>query len=207
MKKKTLLTLLLMAGMNSFAQKSGIIFGVTDGHLGQYSGYSYYMETANTPYNLESKWSPRIGFNLGYQFTFPLSHTFWFDTSVLGKATQGEIRSFFLEQKKAFPFSDKEWIWGLALNGTINCRIASGLYAGLGIEPTSYFKTDNLNGNDYKQVLDFPAVLTLGYGFRNGMKLSACYKHGFKSLYSNTYLNNTRNNQELGITVFLPMGK
>ena len=38
--KKTILSMLfLLAGIGCFAQKSGIIIGVTDGHLGKYSGY------------------------------------------------------------------------------------------------------------------------------------------------------------------------
>ena len=40
--KKTILSMLfLLAGIGCFAQKSGIIIGVTDGHLGKYSGYAY----------------------------------------------------------------------------------------------------------------------------------------------------------------------
>ena len=38
--KKTILSMLfLLAGIGCFAQKSGIFIGVTDGHLGKYSGY------------------------------------------------------------------------------------------------------------------------------------------------------------------------
>ena len=40
--KKTILSMLfLLAGIGCFAQKSGIIIGVTNGHLGKYSGYAY----------------------------------------------------------------------------------------------------------------------------------------------------------------------
>ena len=78
-----------------------------------------------------------------------------------------------------FPGLTRHGYGGLALNGSINYRICSGLYAGIGIEPTGYFKTDKLKENLEGQVFDFPIVLTLGYEFKNGMKLSASYKHGF----------------------------
>ena len=69
---------------------------------------------------------------------------------------------------------------GTCFERSINYRICSGLYAGIGIEPTGYFETDKLKENLEGQVFDFPIVLTLGYEFKNGMKLSASYKHGFK---------------------------
>ena len=70
------------------------------------------------------------------------------------------------EWNNVIPRSDKAWIWGLALNGSINYRICSGLYAGIGIEPTGYFKTDKLKENLKGQIFDFPVVLTLGYELR-----------------------------------------
>lgn len=42
--KKTILSMLfLVTEIGCFAQKSGVIISVTDGHLGKYSGYSYYL--------------------------------------------------------------------------------------------------------------------------------------------------------------------
>ena len=175
--KKTILSMLfLLAGIGCFAQKSGIIIGVTDGHLGKYSGYAYMSTgTANNSSYPETRWTPGVGFNLGYQFGFDLSNRFWIDASILGKAVQGKAESFDLNGNNVVPWSDKAWIWGLALNGSINYRICSGLYAGIGIEPTGYFKTDKLKENLEGRVFDFPIVLTLGYEFKNGMKLSASY--------------------------------
>ena len=44
--KKTILSMLfLVTEIGCFAQKSGVIISVTDGHLGKYSGYSYYLST------------------------------------------------------------------------------------------------------------------------------------------------------------------
>ena len=73
--KKTILSMLfLLAGIGCFAQKSGIIIGVTDGHLGKYSGYAYMSTgTANNSSYPETRWTPGVGFNLGYQFGFDLS--------------------------------------------------------------------------------------------------------------------------------------
>ena len=129
------------------------------------------------------------------------------DASILGKAVQGKAESFDLNGNNVVPWSDKAWIWGLALNGSINYRICSGLYAGIGIEPTGYFKTDKLKENLKGQVFDFPVVLTLGYEFNNGMKLSASYKHGFKPLYDNAFASNTKNNKEFGMSLYVPMFK
>ena len=172
--------LFLLAGIGCFAQKSGIIIGVTDGHLGKYSGYAYMSTgTANNSSYPETRWTPGVGFNLGYQFGFDLSNRFWIDASILG----------------------------IALNGSINYRICSWLYAGIGIEPTGYFKTDKLKENLEGRVFDFPIVLTLGYEFKNGMKLSASYKHGFKPLYDNAFASNTKNNKEFGISLYVPMFK
>ena len=72
--KKTILSMLfLLAGIGCFAQKSGIIIGVTDGHLGKYSGYAYMSTgTANNSSYPETRWTPGVGFNLGYQFGFDL---------------------------------------------------------------------------------------------------------------------------------------
>ena len=126
---------------------------------------------------------------------------------ILGKAVQGKAESFDLNGNNVVPWSDKAWIWGLALNGSINYRICSGLYAGIGIEPTGYFKTDKLKENLEGRVFDFPIVLTLGYEFKNGMKLSASYKHGFKPLYDNAFASNTKNNKEFGISLYVPMFK
>ena len=88
--KKTILSMLfLLAGIGCFAQKSGIIIGVTDGHLGKYSGYAYMSTgTANNSSYPETRWTPGVGFNLGYQFGFDLSNRFWIDASILGKAVQ-----------------------------------------------------------------------------------------------------------------------
>ena len=154
-----------------------------------------------------TRWIPGVGFNLGYQFGFDLSNRFWIDASILGKAVQGKAESFDLNGNNVVPWSDKAWIWGLALNGSINYRICSGLYAGIGIEPTGYFKTDKLKENLEGRVFDFPIVLTLGYEFKNGMKLSASYKHGFKPLYDNAFASNTKNNKEFGISLYVPMFK
>ena len=112
-----------------------------------------------------------------------------------------------IDGNKVKPWTDKGWIWGASLNGTVNYRIYSGLYAGLGIEPTYYLKTDRLRGNSNRQVLDFPLVLTLGYEFRNGMKLSLSYKHGFKSLYENGYINNPKSNREISMSLCIPIFK
>jgi hypothetical protein len=203
MKKTILSAMFLMTGIACFAQKSGIIFGVTDGHLGKHTGYQWIGEGVSP----ETKWTPGIGFNLGYQFNFRLSDRFSLDASVLGKAVQGQINSLDIDGDKVKPWTDKGWIWGASLNGTINYRIYSGLYAGLGIEPTYYLKTDKLKGNSNKQVIDFPLVFALGYEFNNGMKLSASYKHGFKSLYENYYTNNPKSNRELGVSLFIPIFK
>ena len=207
--KKTILSMLfLLAGIGCFAQKSGSLIGVTDGHLGKYSGYAYMSTgTANNSSYPETRWTPGVGFNLGYQFGFDLSNRFWIDASILGKAVQGKAESFDLNGNNVVPWSDKAWIWGLALNGSINYRICSGLYAGIGIEPTGYFKTDKLKENLEGRVFDFPIVLTLGYEFKNGMKLSASYKHGFKPLYDNAFASNTKNNKEFGISLYVPMFK
>ena len=182
---------------------------MTDGHLGKYSGYSYYLSTgtANGTIYPETRWTPGIGFNFGYQFGFKLSNRFWMDASILGKVVQGKAESFDLNGNDVVPWSDKAWIWGLALNGAINYRICSGLYAGIGIEPTGYFKTNKLKENLKGQVFDFPVVLTLGYEFNNGMKLSASYKHGFKPLYDNAFASNTKNNKEFGMSLYVPMFK
>ena len=129
--KKTILSMLfLLAGIGCFAQKSGIIIGVTDGHLGKYSGYSYYLSTgtANGTIYPETRWTPGIGVNFGYQFGFKLSNRFWMDASILGKVVQGKAESFDLNGNDVVPWSDKSWIWGLALNGAINYRICSGLH-------------------------------------------------------------------------------
>lgn len=205
--KKTILSMLfLLTGIGCFAQKSGIIIGVTDGHLGKYSGYAYMNSGNNTSYP-ETQWTPGIGFNLGYQFGFELSKRFGIDVSMLGKAIQGKAESFDLNENKVVPWSDKAWIWGLALNGTVNYRICSGLYVGIGMEPTAYIKTDKLKENMDKQVFDFPVVLTFGYELKNGMKLSASYKHGFKPLYENAFSSNTKNNREFGISLYVPIFK
>ena len=50
------------------------------------------------------------------------------------------------------PFLQVWKVRRLALNGSINYRICSGLYAGIGIEPTGYFKTDKLKENLEGQV-------------------------------------------------------
>lgn len=201
--------LFLMTGIACFAQRSGIIISATDGHLGKYSGYSYYMNTGTADGTIypETRWTPGVGFHLGYQFGFKLSNRFWMDASILGKVVQGKAESFDLNGNDVVPWSDKAWIWGLALNGAINYRICSGLYAGIGIEPTSYFKTNKLKENLKGQVFDFPVVLTLGYEFNNGMKLSASYKHGFKPLYDNAFASNIKNNKEFGISLYVPMFK
>lgn len=44
MKKTMLSVMFLMTGIGSFAQKSGIIFGITDGHLGTHTGYQWIGE-------------------------------------------------------------------------------------------------------------------------------------------------------------------
>lgn len=140
MKKTILSVMFLMTGITCFAQKSGIIFGVTDGHLGKHTGYQWIGEGVSP----ETKWTPGIGFNLGYQINFRLSERFSLDASVLGKAVQGQINSLDIDGNKVKPWTDKGWIWGASLNGTVNYRIYSGLYAGIGIEPTYYLKTDKL---------------------------------------------------------------
>lgn len=89
--KKTILSMLfLMTGIACFAQRSGIIISVTDGHLGKYSGYSYYMNTGTADGTIypETRWTPGVGFHLGYQFGFKLSNRFWMDASILGKVVQ-----------------------------------------------------------------------------------------------------------------------
>ena len=103
--KKTILSMLfLLAGIGCFAQKSGIIIGVTDGHLGKYSGYAYMSTgTANNSSYPETRWTPGVGFNLGYQFGFDLSNRFWIDASILGKAVQGKAESFDLNGTTLFP--------------------------------------------------------------------------------------------------------
>ena len=54
--KKTISSMLfLMTGIACFAQRSGIIISVTDGHLGKYSGYSYYMNTGTADGNVTPK--------------------------------------------------------------------------------------------------------------------------------------------------------
>lgn len=206
MRKTILSVLFLLIGTGCFAQASGIIFGVTDGHLGKYSEYAY-VGTGNDISTPKNQWTPGMGFNLGYQFSFKLSNRFWIGASVLGKVVQGKVESFDLNENKVTPWSDKAWIWGLALNGTVNYRICSGLYAGIGIEPTGYFKTDKLRENVDKQVFDYPVVLTLGYEFRNGMRLAASYKHGFKPLYDNALSSNTQNHKELGVSLYVPVFK
>ena len=211
MRKTVLSVLFLIAGIGCFAQKSGIIIGMTDGHLGKYSGYSYmgsgYAGNGSYVSYPENKWTPGIGLNLGYQLNFKLSERFSIDASVLGKVVQGEIKSFNVDGNKVKPWSDKGWIWGASVNGTVNYHIYSGLYAGIGIEPTCYIKTDKLKGNSNKQVFDFPLVFALGYEFHNGIKLSASYKHGFRPLYENSYATNTKNNREFGISLYVPIFK
>lgn len=203
MKKAILSVMFLMIGIGCFAQKSGIILGITDGHLGRHTGYQWVGEGISP----ETKWTPGIGLNLGYQFNFRLSERFFVDASVLGKVVQGEIKSFNMVGNQIKFWTDKGWIWGAALNGTINYRIYSGLYTGIGVEPTYYLKTNKLRENSNKQLLDFPLVFAIGYEFRNGMKLSASYKHGFKSLYENSYTNNSKSNREIGISLFIPIFK
>ena len=89
--KKTILSMLfLLAGIGCFAQKSGIIIGVTDGHLGKYSGYAYMSTgTANNSSYPETRWTPGVGFNLGYQFGFDL-----------GKSRSGKSRVLRFEWKQ-----------------------------------------------------------------------------------------------------------
>lgn len=203
MKKAILSVMFLMIGIGCFAQKSGIILGITDGHLGRHTGYQWVGEGISP----ETQWTPGIGLNLGYQFNFRLSERFFVDASVLGKVVQGEIKSFNMVGNQIKFWTDKGWIWGAALNGTINYRIYSGLYTGIGVEPTYYLKTNKLRENSNKQLLDFPLAFTIGYEFRNGMKLSASYKHGFKSLYENSYTNNSKSNREIGVSLFIPIFK
>lgn len=109
MKKTMLSVMFLMTGIGSFAQKSGIIFGITDGHLGTHTGYQWIGEGVSP----ETKWTPGIGFNLGYQFNFRLSDRFSLDASVFGKAVQGQINSLDIDGNKVKPWTDKGWIWGL----------------------------------------------------------------------------------------------
>ena len=73
-------------------------------HLGKYSGYSYYLSTgtANGTIYPETRWTPGIGFNFGYQFGFKLSNRFWMDASILGKVVQGKAESFDLNETTLF---------------------------------------------------------------------------------------------------------
>lgn len=119
MKKKLLAFFICsMIGYNCFAQTSGIIFGITDSHIGKYTEYSYFNNNKAST-SLATRWTPQIGFNLGYQFKFNLSDKFSINTSILGKAQSGKVNSYNIIDKEINYYNKKAWIFGSAINGTI----------------------------------------------------------------------------------------
>lgn len=195
----------LWIGMKCVAQESQVIIGMTHGGWGKYSGYVYQNVTGDAPAIFETKWSPGVGFNIGYQLECRLTQRFFLTTAILGKALHGKVESFDWDGTHITPWADKGWMGGLSLNGIINYRIYSGLYVGVGIEPSFYLKTNNLKENKNNQVVDFPVTLTLGYKLSKGMRLSLNYNQGFKPLYENQYSTNVNNHKELGITLGVPL--
>lgn len=207
MKKLLLFFVCSIIGYSSYAQTSGIILSVTDSHIGKYTEYSYFNSDSQSSKSLATKWTPGIGFNIGYQFKFNLSNKFSLNTSILGKAQNGEINSYNIVNEKIDYYNKKAWALGSSINGTINYNISSNLNIGVGIEPTVLFKTDKYTSNDHKNYYDIPLVAKVGYCLNNGMELSLQYKHGFNSIYKNDMISSPDKNKELSISLFVPLFK
>lgn len=198
--------ILMLCGISCFAQKSGVILKTSNYQLGKYSQYTY-LNNGDKSVNAETTWKPTIGFNLGYQFNFHLTNRFSIDAAILAGLTKGNVTSYTITNNETSIWNLHKWFWNSSISGNLNYRIWNGLYAGLGIEPTIYFNTNKFRGNKNNNLFDCPILVSLGYEFKNSMKLAAFYKQGFKSIYETKASSNSKNNKEIGISLFIPIFK
>lgn len=214
MKKLLLFLTLTCCGVSAFAQKSGIVFRANDAQLGEYKQISLfsYPPDFTDPTIAETKWLPTLGFDLGYQFCFRLTEKFSVDAAAILGIKQGNLNSYTAtllpdETYEISNWSKNSMIWSTSISGAVNYNFWKGVYAGVGVEPIVYINTGKFPDNKKKSVFDCPIVVSAGYEFLNQMKLSAYYKHGFNSIYTIKNSANVRDNQELGLSLFIPICK
>ncbi|MDR2956338.1 MAG: hypothetical protein LBV43_14795 [Prevotella sp.] len=204
---RNLLLLLLLLSFSICANtqtiRHGVIVGVSDSWLNR-SGYPGgggfgYGEQYGI---VDGKWKARISFNAGYQLQFDIKEKYVLDAALLFQSRGVHV---FYMPSNISTVDETKRLNSIALNGVFNYRIWKGVKAGLGIEPTYYWKTGYWT-NQKKTVFDVPLVAKVGYDFKV-MEISLSYKHGINPIVEGVGYTYKAKSRDIQLSVFMPLGK
>ncbi len=142
-------------------------------------------------------------FHIGYQTQFYFRHRFSVDAALL----YGQRRGKFFSHYGHTPGSDPDEKFAknyLALGGVVNYRLFNRWKAGVGVEPTYYFKETVLYANTMKATFDIPLVVKLAYSFP-GFDVSLAYKNGFCNVMKGIPSMEKSQVRDLQLSVYVPI--